>query len=65
MSGRSAKEGWDERNLETLIGLCQRSGGEREVGLERQLKRCWVVSSCWVQRGQEGEGVLSGSILCW
>ena len=27
------------------------------MGLERQLKRCWVVSSCCVQRGQEGEGV--------
>ena len=65
MLGRSEKEGCEERNLEVLMGFSQRSIGVRVVGREGQLKRCVVVSSWRVQRGQEGEGVWTGSILYW
>ena len=65
MLGRSEKEGCEDRNLEELIGFFQRSKGVRVVGREEQEKRWEVVSSWREQRGQEGDGVRTGSILCW
>ena len=46
------------------MGCCQRSRVERSVGKEGQLKRWVVVSSDRLQWGQEGEGVLVGSMRC-
>ena len=63
--GRSAKEGWDSRNLEVRMGRCQRSMVERSVGKVGHSKRWMVVSSDRLQWGQEGEGVLVGSMRCW
>jgi hypothetical protein len=47
------------------MGCCQRSRVVRSVGKEEQSKRWMVVSLDRLQCGQDGEGVLIGSILCW
>jgi len=47
------------------MGCCQRSRVVRSVGKEEQLKRWVVVSSDRLQCGQEGDGVLIGSMRCW
>ena len=46
------------------MGCCQRSRVERSVGTEGQLKRGVVGASDRLQWGQEGEGVLVGSMRC-
>ena len=61
MFGRSAKDGCEERNLETLMGCCQRSRGVRDVGRRGHLKRWEVVSSADRHKGQRGE--ISGLML--
>ena len=47
------------------MGRCQRSMVERSVGKVGHSKRWMVVSSDRLQWGQEGEGVLVGSMRCW
>ena len=47
------------------MGRRQRSMVERSVGKMGQLKRWMGVSSDRLQWGQEGEGVLVGSMRCW
>ena len=59
------KEGCDSRNLEVRMGRCQRSMVESSVGTVGQSKRWMGVSSDRLQLGQEGEGVLVGSMRCW
>ena len=47
------------------MGRCQRSMVESSVGTVGQSKRWMGVSSDRLQLGQEGEGVLAGSMRCW
>ena len=44
---------------------CKRLRGVRSVGKEEQSKRWLMVSLDRLQFGQNGEGVLMGSIRCW